>query len=92
MRKVSKKIIAIILILITLIFNIKNIIFAKTDLTQVTILNKGKSELHLQYNNDGEWWYVTTTFTAYEKDGVEYPAYCIEREKPRSAEKYHLIQ
>ena len=71
MKKVSKKIVAIILILITLIFNIKNIIFAKTDLTQVTILNKGKSELHLQYNNDGD---------------------CIEREKPRSTEKYHLIQ
>ena len=68
------------LLIITIIINLQGVIFAKTPINQATILDKGECEWHLQYNKNGQWLYVTTTYTVYEKNGVEYPAYCINRE------------
>lgn len=82
MKKITRKMIAIMLLIITIIINLQGVIFAKTPISQATILDKGECEWHLQYNKNGQWLYVTTTYTVYEKNGVEYPAYCINRERP----------
>lgn len=81
MKRLIKKVVSVILLIITIILNLENTILAITPIKEATILDKGDCELHLQYNKNGQWLYVTTTYTVYEKDGIEYPVYCLNREK-----------
>lgn len=77
----NKKIIAIILLILTIFSSISPIVLA-TEISEANIQDRGKVEQHLQYWNEdqGAWYYVTTTYTTYSVNGREYPAYCLNRE------------
>ena len=80
-RSSNKKIIAIILLILTIFSSISPIVLA-TEISEANIQDRGKVEQHLQYWNEdqGAWYYVTTTYTTYSVNGREYPAYCLNRE------------
>lgn len=79
----SKKIIAILLLVLTLFSTLSSTVFA-TEISSVNLVKGAECGLHLQYwNNDKNgWYYVTCTYVTYNKDGKEYPAYCLNRELP----------
>ena len=57
-----------------------------TEISSANLENSGDVEWHLQYWNEdkGVWAYVTTTYVTYNEGGRSYPAYCLNREYPRS--------
>lgn len=77
----NKKVIAIILLVLTIFSSISPVVLA-TEISEANIQDRGKVDQHLQYWNEdkGEWYYVTTTYTTYSANGTEYPAYCLNRE------------
>ena len=81
----SKRIIAMLMLVLTLFSTLSPSVFA-TEISSANIENNGDVEWHLQYWNDEKnvWSYVTTTYTTYNEGGRSYPAYCVNREYPRS--------
>lgn len=79
----SKRILAILMLVLTLFSTISPSVFA-TEITSANIQNRGNVEHHLQYWNEAKsgWYYITTTYTTYSEGGKEYPAYCVNREYP----------
>ena len=79
----GKKVIAMLLLILTLCSTFSGFSFA-TEISEANLQNKGDCGYHLQYWNADKngWYYITTTFVTYQKDGVEYPAYCLNREYP----------
>lgn len=82
--RITKKLVAILMLLSMLFSNISNIVFAATEISEAYLQDKGDVEHHLQYWNDEKnaWYYVTTTYVTYNEGGKEYPAYCMNREYP----------
>ena len=83
LKNKSKKIMAI-LMLFTMMFSIFGNYSFATEINSAG-LNKGANcEYHLQYWNAEKngWYYVTCTFVTYNNNGVEYPAYCLNRDLP----------
>ena len=79
----SKRIIAMLMLVLTLFSTLSPSVFA-TEISSANIENNGDVEWHLQYWNDEKnvWSYVTTTYTTYNEGGRSYPAYCVNREYP----------
>ena len=79
----GKKVIAMLLLILTLCSTFSRFSFA-TEISEANLQNKGDCGYHLQYWNAEKngWYYIITTFVTYQKDGVEYPAYCLNREYP----------
>ena len=79
----GKKVIAMLLLILTLCSTFSGFSFA-TEISEANLQNKGDCGYHLQYWNAEKngWYYIITTFVTYQKDGVEYPAYCLNREYP----------
>ena len=79
----GKKVIAILLLILTLCSTFSGFSFA-TEISEANLQDKGDCGYHLQYWNAEKngWYYIITTFVTYQKDGVEYPAYCLNREYP----------
>ena len=82
--RITKKLVAILMLLSMLFSSISNIVFAATEISEAYLQDKGDVEWHLQYWNDEKnvWSYVTTTYVTYNEGGKEYPAYCMNREYP----------
>ena len=81
--KITKKIVAILMLLILMLSSISNIIYA-AEISEANLIDRGNAEYHLQYwNSDANaWYYVITAFVTYEENGRQYPAYCLNREFP----------
>lgn len=81
----SKKLISILMIIVTMFSTLNSSIFA-TEINKANIQNSGEVEYHLQYWNSDKniWSYIKTTYTTYTENGKQYPAYCLNRELPRS--------
>ena len=79
----GKKVIAMLLLILTLCSTFSGFSFA-TEISEANLQDKGDCGYHLQYWNAEKngWYYIITTFVTYQKDGVEYPAYCLNREYP----------
>ena len=79
----SKRILAMLMLVLTLFSTINPSVFA-TEISSANIQNRGDVEYHLQYWNEAKnaWYYITTTYTTYSEGGKEYPAYCVNREHP----------
>lgn len=79
----GKKVIAMLLLILTLCSTFSGFSFA-TEISEANLQNKGDCGYHLQYWNADKngWYYIITTFVTYQKDGVEYPAYCLNKEYP----------
>lgn len=82
-QKILKKSIAIIMLAITLISILANTVMA-TEISSAALHDSGDCGLHLQYWNEPKnaWYYITTTFVTYTENGVEYPAYCLNKDLP----------
>lgn len=82
MRNNKKKIMAILMLVVTIISSMQSLIFASTEISNATVYEVQPSELHLQYWNadKGMWYYVTTNYIGYNYNGKVYPAYCLNRE------------
>lgn len=83
-KKVTKKSIAFLLMLITLISTFYNIVFATTEISSAQILEGEDCGYHLQFfdTNQNAWSYLVASFIYYEANGIQYPAYCLNRELP----------
>ena len=83
-KKCAKKGIAILLLVLSL-FSVFSNVFAATTITSALIKNGGDCGYHLQFwdSNANTWSYIITTFVYYEENGVQYPAYCLNRDLPR---------
>ena len=79
----GKKVIAMLLLILTLCSTFSGFSFA-TEISEANLQDKGDCGYHLQYWNADKngWYYIITTFVTYQKDGVEYPAYCLNKEYP----------
>ena len=79
----GKKVIAMLLLILTLCSTFSGFSFA-TEISEANLQDKGDCGYHLQYWNAEKngWYYIITTFVTYQKDGVEYPAYCLNKEYP----------
>ena len=83
-RKTTQKSIAFLLILFSLFSVCSNLVFAATEIDSALIKDGGDCGYHLQFwdSNANRWSYIITTFAYYEQNGVQYPAYCLNRDLP----------
>ena len=83
MKKINKKILAILMLVLTIFSTFQNFVFAE-KLNESNLYSKGECGNHLQYWNADKnmWYYVTCYYTAYSEGGREYPAYCVNKEYP----------
>ena len=72
MNKIKKKIFLIMILLFTLISTFYSS-FA-FEIGEANLISLGECERYLTYNGNP----VKTTYIVYEKDGVRYPAYCLD--------------
>lgn len=81
MKKVLKRSVAIVMLL-TMLFSIFSNIANATEISSAYLTNCGDCGRHLQYWKDeiGDWSYIITTFVAYNENGVQYPAYCLDKD------------
>lgn len=82
--RITKKLVAILMLISIILSSISNIVFAATEISEAYLQDKGEVEWHLQYWNADKnvWSYITTTYVTYSEGGKEYPAYCLNREYP----------
>ena len=83
MKKLRRKILAILMLILTLFSSFQGIVFAQTEISDAYIEYSHDTGHHLQYWNasKGRWSYVITSFVEYEHNGRRYPAYCANRER-----------
>ena len=83
MKKLRKRILAILMLILTLFSSFQGIVFAQTEISDAYIEYSHDTGHHLQYWNasKGRWSYVITSFVEYEHNGRKYPAYCANRER-----------
>lgn len=83
-KKVTKKSIAFLLMLITLISTFYNMVFATTEISSAQILEGEDCGYHLQFfdTNQNAWSYLVASFIYYESNGIQYPAYCLNKDLP----------
>lgn len=82
--RITKKLVAILMLILTIFSAFSNFIYAATEISEAYLQDKGEVEWHLQYwnTNKNVWSYVTTTYVTYTENGKEYPAYCLDRGSP----------
>lgn len=82
MKVKIKKSVALIMLLLTIFSVFSNIVFAQTDISSAHLQDRGDCGFHLQFwdPKQNAWSYIITTFVAYTENGVEYPAYCLDRD------------
>ena len=74
-----KKVLVLLSIVIIMIMTIGTTVSTATiPITEADIYEKGRTEKLLKFNGIE----VGTTIVMYSKDGIEYPAYCLNRELP----------
>ena len=79
-NNLNKRLIAVVLSIVMLFATMGNC-FASYSISNAYIYNKGTVPYHLQANFGGSSYsYVITHYTVYSFNGIEYPAYCLNRE------------
>ena len=78
-----KKIISVIILIIIVLMNLKNISYGGTEISNANVQYSHDTGYHLQYwkNSINNWSYVKTSYIEYEYNGKRYPAYCANRDK-----------
>ncbi len=81
MKVKIKKSIAFIMLLLTMFSTFSNIVLA-TEISSAELHDRGDCGYHLQFwdTKQNAWSYIITTFVTYTENGVEYPAYCLDRD------------
>ena len=81
MKKIiSKKIIAIMLIILTLFSTIKNITYARSEISEATLykVQDCTTKLHYFSKKQNRWINVICYYTEFNNDGNKYPGYCLD--------------
>ena len=99
MKVKVKKSIAFLMLILTL-FSVFTNIFANevnaTEIQTADLKDGGDCGYHLQFwdSDANTWSYIITTYVYYEQNGVQYPAYCLNRDLPRGSvvQVYQNIQ
>ena len=78
-----RKVISIIMLIIIVLMNLKNISFGITEISGANIRYSHDTGYHLQYwkSSINNWSYVKTSYIEYEHNGKTYPAYCANRDR-----------
>lgn len=86
--KILKKlgcVFSLILILFTTLFSAFSQVQAVNIGEKVEIVNLGECERHVKYQqNDGIFKYIITHYVGYYENSVFHPAYCLNKDLPRS--------
>ena len=84
----SKKLLKNTTVLLIIFFMLFQIVLpsfsnASYSVDSAYIYDKGDCGRHLQYWNSSKnaWYYIVTDFVVYSKDGVEYPAFCLNKDR-----------
>lgn len=77
MIKIKKKIIAILMLLMTLFGSIQNVALAKEIGDSAYLKSLGNCNSNLEFKFDSGWSTVICHFVTYTEGGKNYPAYCI---------------
>ena len=69
--RITKKLVAILMLLSIFLSSISNLVYAATEISQAYLQDRGDVEWHLQYWNADKnvWSYVTTTYVTYTENG-----------------------
>lgn len=78
----NKTIVVLLLVVVILLCNFQYFVLASTEIDKAHLKVYQESELHLQYKKGDIWSYISCLVVGYEKNGVVYPAYCLDRELP----------
>ena len=83
-KQVGKKFIAVLML--TLILSTFSSFANATEISSAVIKNGGECGRHLQYYKESisDWSYIITHYAYYEQGGKQYPAYCLDKDAPRS--------
>ena len=81
-NRITKKAIAVLMLLTTILSSLSNIVFAKSVGNDAYLENKGDCGYHVQYWDEAHsrWSYIICTYVTHTEAGKEYPAYCLDRE------------
>lgn len=84
LKKYSKRALAFLMLILTLLSTFSNIVFATTEVTYAQIQDGGDCGRHLQFWDEdrGVWSYIIATYAYYEQNGNQYPAYCLNKFVP----------
>ena len=77
----NKKIIAMLLLVITLFSSCSNIVYA-TEINRANLTTIQDSDSHIQFKYASGWTNVRTNYIGYQENGKIYPAYCISHGYP----------
>ena len=93
LKKITKKGIAILLIILSLFSVFSNAVFAATEINAALIKYGGDCGYHLQYwdSSNNRWSYIITSYVFYEENGVQYPAYCLDASKPGAEQGEYTV-
>lgn len=77
----NKKIMAVLLLVITLISNCSTLVHA-VEINSANLTTIQNSDSHIQFKFDSVWGNVRTNYIGYQANGKTYPAYCISHGYP----------
>lgn len=82
--KLTKKCVALLLILLAILPTFSNYALAATEISSALVKNGGECGYHLQFfdTKQNAWSYIITHYAYYEHDGKQYPAYCLDKDSP----------
>ena len=83
LKKITKKSMAILMLILTLLSTFSNFVNA-VEINSVVVRNGGECGRHLQFydTNQHAWSYIITHYAYYEQGGRQYPAYCLDKDAP----------
>ena len=83
MKKVVSKTILILLILMISFSYLAPIVNAATPISSASLYSIGQCDYHLMFwdDNQNAWSFIICNYVVYERDGVQYPAYCLQRDR-----------
>ena len=82
MKKTFKKLLVILLILMTLLPTFKSVSLASTEISEANIIYDHDCGRHLQYWHNNQWYYIIISYVKYlAPNGQYYPAYCLNPDR-----------
>lgn len=83
LKKITKKGMAILMLILTLLSTFSNFVNA-VEINSAVIRNGGECGRHLQFydTNQHAWSYIITHYAYYEQGSKQYPAYCLDKDAP----------
>ena len=83
MKKIVSKTILILLLLMISFSSFAPIVNAATPISSAYLHSLGQCDYHLMFWDDNQdaWSFIICNYVVYERDGVQYPAYCLQRDR-----------